>query len=188
MKEIFLALSVVSEIAAYLFYARAILKKEARPHRTTRFVLLILSNLTVLSLFAQSNSVAIWLAGVYALFSWLLFLLSFKYGMGGWSKTDILCLVIALFGIVTWKITNNPALALYSAIFADFTGMIPTLIKSYYHPKTEVWYFFFLAGFGAGLNLLAIHEWTLQQYAFPLYILLINIVMVSLLLRSKRLI
>ncbi len=187
MKEIILPLSIIINMVSYSSYIIAIFRGKAKPHRTTRFVLLTLSALATLSLLAQHNSVAVWLAGANLTFSSVLFLLSFKYGMGGWSKMDILCLVIAVVGIIIWQVTGSSTLALYAAILADFTGMVPTIIKSYYHPKTEVWYFFFLAGIGAALNLLATRVWTFQEYAFPLYITLINTGMVTLFFRHKLL-
>ena len=63
--------------------------------------------------------------------------------MGGWSKSDLICFLIALIGIISWQITKNPTLALYYAVAADFTGFVPTLIKTYRLPKTEVWTFYF---------------------------------------------
>ncbi len=184
MKEIFLGLSILFEIVAYALYLKAIFTGKAKPHRTTRLVILVIANVTALSLFAQQNYIVFWLASVAVVFSWIIFLLSFKYGMGGWEKTDIACLVIAIGGIVLWKATDDPFLALYAAILADFTGMIPTLLKTYHKPHTEVWYFFFLSGVSALCNIVALPFFTFQQYAYPMYILFINLLMVILIRRK----
>ncbi len=185
MKAAFIFISSALALVSPIVYSRAILKGEAKPHRTTRFVLLLITALTTASLFAQHNSVAIWLAGVSTIQAILIFGLSIKYGMGGWAKTDILCLVIALLGILLWKTTNNPVLALYSAIAADFTGMIPALIKTYRFPDTEVWSFYLLDVFAAGFSLLALKFWTPQEYSYPLYIMVINSIMVLFIVRPK---
>ncbi|OGK16683.1 hypothetical protein A2774_00075 [Candidatus Roizmanbacteria bacterium RIFCSPHIGHO2_01_FULL_39_12c] len=58
--------------------------------------------------------------------------------MGGWSKSDIICLVIAFMGIFLWQITKNPVISLYFAIVADFTGMIPAIIKTYKYPDIPI--------------------------------------------------
>jgi len=118
--------------------------------------LLFIAVITTASLFAQHDTVAIWLAGASALQAILLFGLSIKYGMGGWAKTDIACLIIAFIGIAFWQTTKNPSLALYASILSDFTGMIPALIKTYKYPKTEVWSFFLLDVFAAAFSLMAI--------------------------------
>jgi hypothetical protein len=166
-----------------VIYAQAILRGEARPHRTTRFVLLLITSLTTASLFAQHNQVAIWLAAASTLQALLIFVLSIKYGMGGWAKADLLCLGIALAGIVLWQTTHNPVLALYAAILADFTGMVPALIKTYRFPDTEIASFYVLDVFAAGFSMLALSIWTPQEYSYPVYIMVINLCMTLLVLR-----
>ena len=185
MSNIFIIISSLLALISPIIYSRAILKGEAKPHRTTRFVLLLITSLTTAALFAQGNRVAIWLAGVSTLQSIVIFFLSIKHGMGGWSKVDILCLLIALCGIVLWQITKNPVIALYFAIGADFTGMVPALIKTYHHPKTEVWIFYTLDVFAALFSLLALSRWTLEEYSYPVYIMFINVVMTLLIVKPK---
>lgn len=185
MQQVFIGISSLLALVSPLIYSVAIFKGEAKPHRTTRLVLLLITSLTTASLFAQNNQVAIWLAAASTFQSSLIFILSIKYGMGGWSKIDILCLGIALFGILLWKTTNDPTLALYAAIAADFTGMVPALIKTYRFPKTEVWSFYLLDVFAALFSLLALKIWTLQEYSYPVYIMIINICMVLLIVRPQ---
>ncbi|PJA37116.1 hypothetical protein CO181_04855 [candidate division WWE3 bacterium CG_4_9_14_3_um_filter_43_9] len=183
MPSVFIIISSLLALISPIVYSIAIFKGEAKPHRTTRLVLLLITSLTTASLFAQKNQVAIYLAGVSTIQSIMIFTLSLKRGMGGWSKTDLSCLFIALIGIVLWKVTENPVVALYCAIGADFTGMIPALAKTYKFPKTEVWTFYLLDVFAAFFILLALETWTLQEYSYPIYIMLINLVMVILIVR-----
>lgn len=189
MPNTFILISIVLALISPIIYSIAILKGEAKPHRTTRFVLLLITSLTTASLFAQGNRVAIYLAGVSTFQSIIIFILSIKHGMGGWAKSDIICLTFALIGIILWQITKNPVIALYFAISADFVGMIPAIVKTYHFPKTEIWSFFALDVFAAIFSLLALKSWTLQEYSYPVYIMLINIVMVFLIvIRPKRLV
>jgi len=183
MPSVFIIISSLLALISPIVYSIAIFKGEAKPHRTTRLVLLLITSLTTASLFAQKNQVAIYLAGVSTIQSIMIFTLSLKRGMGGWSKTDMLCLFIALIGIALWRITENPVVALYCAIGADFAGMIPALIKTSKFPKTEVWTFYLLDVFAAFFILLALETWTLQEYSYPIYIMLINLVMVILIVR-----
>lgn len=105
--------------------------------------------------------------------------------MGGWEKSDIACLLIAILGIVLWRLTNNPMLALIFSLIADFTGMIPALIKTYKFPETEVWYFYALDTVAAAFTIAAISLWTPKEYIYPLYILGINLIMSVLCLRKS---
>jgi hypothetical protein len=102
--------------------------------------------------------------------------------MGGWTKIDLACLVIALIGIIAWQTTKNPIIGLYCSILADFTGMVPALIKTYHFPKTEIATFFILDIFAAFFSLLATSNWSSEQITYPVYIGAINAIMVALIL------
>ena len=86
MKFFYILISTTLALISSVIYARAIILGEAKPHRTTRIILLLISILATASLFAQGDTVAIWLAGVSALQSVVIFMLSIKFGMGGWEK------------------------------------------------------------------------------------------------------
>ncbi len=183
IQNILIVISSVLAFVSYIVYIAAILKGKAKPHRTTRFVLVVITVLATASLFSQGNFVAIWLSGVFAFGCILIFLLSIKLGMGGTSKTDIICLVIAIIGIVLWRLTDNPIIALYTSIGADLIGQIPMLIKTYRFPETEVWTFYTLDVIAAILNLSATNHWSISDLAFPIYIILIDSIVVLFIFR-----
>ena len=133
----------------------------------------------------NKNTVAVWLAGVSMIQDFIVFVLSIKYGMGGWSKLDMLCLLIALLGIVAWQTTNNPLLGLYCSILADFTGMIPALVKTYKMPDTEIVTFYALDIVAAFFSLLATTVLSLENIAYPVYIFCINFLMCFLIIRPS---
>lgn len=125
--------------SSYLAYEWGMIKGWARPHRTTRLVIFVIVILGFLSLYAQGDRVVVWFLGICSVQSLIMLIMSFKYGMGGWAKEDLLALVIAIVGIVTWQVTDNPVLGLYAAVTADLAGMIPALIKTYRLPDSEYW-------------------------------------------------
>ncbi|MFA6256614.1 MAG: hypothetical protein WC606_05590 [Candidatus Absconditabacterales bacterium] len=185
IKTILIICSTMFALFSPIFYTLSILKGESKPHRTTRFVVLSITFLSFASLLAQHNTVAIFLAGVSVLQSILIFILCIKYGMGGWAKTDIICLVIAGIGILVWKLTSNPVMGLLASILADFVGYLPALIKTYKFPETETWVFYILDVLAGLFTLLAITNFTYQETSYPIYILAINLVMVIFILRPK---
>ncbi|MCA9373139.1 hypothetical protein KC921_03530 [Candidatus Woesebacteria bacterium] len=185
MQQILIAASVFLASLSSFVYFIAILRGQAKPHRTTRLVFLVITTLTTLSLLAQGNQVAVWLSGISTLQSMIIFGLSIKYGMGGWSKLDIFCLLTALAGIAAWQLTKNPLVALYFAIGADFIGILPTIIKTYHFPKTEVWTFYFLDVCAGICNVMATQNLVFDQYLYPVYIIAINLVMVFLVVRPS---
>ena len=180
---ILIATSTLITVVSYVVFIRSILAGQAKPHRTTRFLVMLVNIIQTASLIFTGNTVAVWLAGTFAFSNIIIFVLSIKYGLGGWAKLDIVCLVIALLSIVIWKITYNPGIALLFAIAADVTGFIPTIIKSYKRPETEVWLFFGIDAVAATFNLLATKEWTITSIAFPLYIIALDVLLVLLILK-----
>lgn len=59
MNTVFIVISSLLALISPLIYAKAILQGDAKHHRTTRFILLLITTLTTASLFAQHNTVAI---------------------------------------------------------------------------------------------------------------------------------
>jgi len=183
MSPLIIISSLLALFSAFL-NIRAILLGKAKPHRTTFFIFVLINSLAFASLFAQHDTVAIYLAFFNAASLLIIFLLSLKYGMGGWAPLDIVCLLIALVGITIWKFTSIPMIALYSAIFADIVSLIPTFKKIYFHPKTEVWEFWFIGFLSALLNLLAVKSWDFNSILFPLFLTIANLVTVLLIIRK----
>ncbi len=181
-------LVLISSVLAFIgpvIYTVSILRGRSKPHRTTRLVLFLISTLGTLSFFLVKDYANFWLFISYALGNLILFLLSIKYGMGGWSKSDIVCLLIALVGIIVWQISGNPLTALYASVIADFTGMIPALRKTYAHPETEIWPFYFCDILATLLIIVAHKHITFNELLYPLYLLVINATMIIFIIRPR---
>ena len=114
----------------------------------------------------------------------LLFLMSLKYGMGGVTTVDKYSLVIAIAGLIGWQVTGDPLIALLFAIFADFVGFVPALIKTYKEPNTEGPWFYYLESTSVLLNIVMIGAWSIDLL-FPVHILLTNVFMLGLIFREK---
>ncbi len=183
--NLFIVASTLLVFISPIVYIRAIFQGRAKPHRTTRLTILATTVLGTASLLAQHDQVAVWLAGASALQALVIFSLSLKFGMGGWAKSDLLCLIIAAIGIVAWQTTTNPIFGLLASIFADLAGMVPTLIKTYRLPKTEIVTFYLLDTVAGLFSLFAVKTWTFQEFGYPLYIFAINFLVALLVLRPK---
>ena len=167
-----------------LLYIISILRGKNKPQRITRFVVFGTILLGTFALYANHDWPTFWLNVVYCVSNLLIFLLSIKYGMGGWAKTDIACLVISGIGILIWQITSEPLLALFASIFANIIGNIPALLKTYKFPKTETWIYYFLGIFANGIILFAQKSFSFGKYVFPIYIVLLNTTFLFLILRG----
>lgn len=185
MKTVFLVLSTLLPLYSPVPYIRSILAGATRPHRTTRLVYLVIGILTTLSLLVSGDRVALWISAVSLLQAIVLFFLGLKYGMGGWAKMDIACLILAIAGIIAWQTTDNPLFGLYFGIGADFMGTVPTLIKTWRNPSSEEPTFYILDATAGVFNMLALTNWAVGDFAYPLYLFLVNALVALLVLRPK---
>jgi hypothetical protein len=178
----FIIFAVAIRFIGGLTYAWAVIKKRARPNPVTWFFW----SLTPMIVFAAQISEHIgWSAAMtFALgFSPLIvFVLSLKDNLNRSQLTPatITCGVLAAIGVMLWLTTNNPALAILFSILADIFGSIPTVIKAYKNPKSEVAFPYFLSSASMVITLLTITKWSLPSYGFPIYIFLINALIFSL--------
>ena len=186
MKTVFLIASAILPIWSPIVYIRSILRGESKPHRTTRFVYLATGILTTLALWHEHNTAAFLISAVSAAQSLVLFFFSFRYGVGGWSPTDIVCLIFSVTGMTLWQTTTNSFYGLYFGIAADFIGTIPTLIKTYNNPETENPTYYALDTLAGACNCVALSAWTIATTSYPLYLVFVNGLIAVLARRKKR--
>jgi hypothetical protein len=99
--------------------------------------------------------------------------------MGGASTIDRVCLILAAILLIYWITTKDTHLSTVYAVIIDGIGAIPTLIKTYHHPKSETYIQWTLAGIAGLLTIFAVPrlDWILLIY--PLYVFLMNGAIVS---------
>jgi hypothetical protein len=94
----------------------------------------------------------------------------------------------ALLAIVIWYITDN---ALYSVLLitlVDALWFYPTFRKSYYRPFQETLSTYLLSGTKFIFSIIALTNYTLITYLYPLSLVIMNFVFViMLLIRRKKL-
>lgn len=118
-------------------YIVSIFRGHTKPERMSYFIWFIVDALTIASYIAIGATTTIWVGLVFVFTGFIIFLLSLKYGMGGFSKLDIFCLFLALIGLLLWATTQNALLAMCFALFAAKVGFLPTIKKAYFFPETE---------------------------------------------------
>lgn len=186
MTIILITLSVALPLLSPIIYVRSILDGFTKPHRTTHFVLLLITTVAFIGLLAQDNKAALGLAFASVVQQVVIVGLSLRYGMGGKTPFDVVCLLLALLGVVWWQITDDPLVAVTAAVAADLIGCIPTLLKTYRWPHTEEWRFYALDTIAGIAAFLALHDRSFELAIYPAYITIINLAMVILIKRSWK--
>lgn len=151
-------------------YLLDILKGKTKPQRTTWFIWSVLG---VISFTSQLKLGAHWslvYVGLNAAGNIAVFLLSMKYGIGGWRKLDVLALCIATIGVTIALYVDSPLIALLGSILADFSGTSLTLYKTYLQPTTETSITWFFLGTSSLFAAMAVGKWDVSLLLYPLYL------------------
>jgi hypothetical protein len=176
----FVILGALIQLWGILVYARDTLRGKTKPNRVTWF----LWALAPIIAFAAEINKGVGLRSLMTLSVGLgpliVLFVSFANKKSYWrlKKSDYICGLLSILGLVLWRLYNQGDLAIVFSVAADLLAAAPTLVKSYYHPETESSEAYWVAVINAGITLLTIKVWNIANSAFPIYIFLINIVFV----------
>ena len=108
----------------------------------------------------------------------LTFIASFTNKNAKWklTKFDILCGFLSVVGLILWLITKVGNVAIFFSIMADGLAALPTVIKAYKYPETEIAWPWLATCIGVTLTLLTLQEWTFANSGFILYIFIVDLI------------
>jgi hypothetical protein len=104
------------------------------------------------------------------------FIASFVNKQAEWKLTrfDMVCGILSLAGLTLWMITKVANVAIFFSIVADGFAAVPTIVKAYKYPDTEIAWPWIATVFGVILTLLTLSTLTFANSGFILYILVVN--------------
>ena len=178
----FVILGAIIAAAGSLFYLIDTLKGKVKPNRVS---FLLWSLAPLIAFFAEIKQGV----GIQALMTFVvgflpltIFIASFVNKKAEWKLTgfDLMCGALSIVGLVLWYITKSGDIAIIFSILADGLAAMPTIVKSFNYPETESAWPYFASTISAILTLLTVKVWNIANIAFPLYIVLITLVIFSL--------
>jgi hypothetical protein len=172
-------------LLGYVPYIATILLRKTVPNRATWFIWATLGGIVAMSYWASGASNTLWVAVSHFVGQSVIALLSIRFGEGGWTSLDRLCLFGTAISLLSWLIFSSPLAALTISLIIDLLGAIPTLRKSFLEPEKEdllTWGIFLTA---STLNLLIVGQWKFSLVSYPLYLFLLHFLIITLILRPK---
>jgi hypothetical protein len=181
-------LSFVVLLLSYIPYVIDILKGNTKPERAAFFIWTVLGFSLISSQLAEGGRESVLLSVGGTVGPLIVFLLSIKYGVGGFLLRDKFALVFAAIGLLLWYLTNNPAFVLWIAILIDSAGVYLLLIKSYKDPASEL-PLLWASGVVAGtLSILSVGRLDINLLAFPVWLTINNgVIFTTIIYRTKKL-
>jgi len=193
MLDFLVIVAAIGSLSAALVYIRSMFRGNTKPNRVTW----LMWSVAPLIAFAASASSGVGWAALPVFmsgFSPLLILsASFLAKKAYWklSKFDYACGLLSAFALVLWWVTKEPNVAIAFAIASDGLAAVPTFTKSWRFPETESVWPYIIGVFGAASSYTAIIMWTFSAYAFPTYLIVVNLLVLMalynrLLFKRKR--
>ena len=167
-------LAGVIGIADTIPYVRDTLRGATRPHRGTWLIWGVLAVVVCLSQYADGASWSLIMAGVQAVLTSLIFLLSIRRGEGGLSPAEVVMIAIAAAGVIGWLLADEPLVATGCVVAADIIGAAMMVPKTYRDPESETLVTFVFASVGGALAAGAVGALDFSLLLYPVYYCLVN--------------
>ena len=167
-------------VADTIPYIRNTLRGLTRPHRGTWLIWGVLAVVVCLSQRADGASWSLIMAGVQAVLTSVIFLLSIRHGEGGLSQTEAVMFALAAGGVVGWIVADEPIIATACVVVADLIGAAMMVPKTYRDPGSETLVTFAFASLGGLLAAGAVGALDLSLLLYPLYYFAVNAAIVVL--------
>lgn len=141
MKEFLALIASVLAIIGNISYLKDIFKNKIRPHPYTWFIWSIVSCVTFFGALQKGAGIGVLPTGIAEGFTIIIFLFSLKYVLRGdvshIRKIDNYFFIICLLGLIPWVITHDPTISVVIVVSIDVIAFIPTLRKTWMHPRSE---------------------------------------------------
>ncbi len=181
------ALGGIITFASIIPYAKDILYGTTRPNIVSY---ILWGMLLAISMFAQSSSGASW--SIILIWADLLVVVAviafciFGYGYKKYGRLEFFCFSLAIIAIISWQVTEEPVWAIIFALVADILAGVPTIVKTYRDPRSEIPTAWFMTAIGGVLGILSTTIIDLPNLLFPIWIVLINSAVGILALRGRK--
>ncbi len=146
VREIFSFVAALLHAAGFVPYARAILRKEAKPAKASWLIWAGVDSIVIAGMYAEHSVNGQIVAAVLG--AWVIALIALRFGTPGWTRLDRFCLGGAVLGIALWCIFSEPILGIVTSLSVVFLGSIPTFVSAWDNPSREnrtAWILFWLS-------------------------------------------
>lgn len=158
------------------YYLYETIAGRAQPNRITWLLWGIFPMVIFVAQRAQGVEGLSWVSFAAGFTPLLVVVASFFNKKAYWKSNprDYGLMAAAIIGILLWAMTDNPNLAILLSLLADVLAGVPTLIKSYRHPRSESWIAYAVSAFGFGISFLSIQTHHFENTTFVAYLLILN--------------
>lgn len=186
MKEFLGILAVIITFVGYAPYVLDTIKGKTRPHLfswfTWGFVTFVIFALQVLGHGGAGTyttlATAILCSGI--------FFVGLKNGKRDITKFDTIIFVITLIATGIWIFAKQPVISTILIVTINTLANIPTIRKSWHDPNSETLFTWEMGAVRNFLGLIALSEFSILTWLYPVTNLIINIIESSILIIRRK--
>lgn len=186
MKETIGLIAVFLTIIGHLPYITDIFKGKTKPHIFTWFVWAIVTILAFIGQWQKGGGAGAWTTGITGIITVFITILAIRNGSRDITNTDKICFIAALIAIIPWYVTKDPTLSIVIITLIDVFAILPTVRKTLKDPSSETLFTYALNILRHGLSVIALANYNLATYLYPAALLIMNLGMTLIILRTKR--
>ena len=179
MLEYLVIIAAAASMLAALVYVRSMFTGRTKPNRVTWLMWAVAPLIATAAEVSKGVGWAVlpvFMAGFSPL---MIFTASFFAKKAYWKSStfDYVCGALSGLALFMWWLTKDPNVAIVFAVSSDALASIPTITKAWSNPETESIWPYVVGVFGAASSLVVATFWTFSVYAFPSYLIIINILL-----------
>lgn len=185
MKETIGLIAVALTIIGHLPYITDIFKGKTKPHIFTWVVWAIVTILAFIGQWQKGGGAGAWTTGATGLITILIAILALRNGSKDITKTDKVCFIAALISTIPWYLTKDPTFSIVIITLIDVFAFIPTIRKTIKDAGSETLFTYALNVLRHGLSIVALANYNVATYLYPIALLIMNLGMTYVILKFK---
>ncbi len=170
--------ALILNFIGYVPYIRGIFEGKVKPQRITWGIWSILTLVAFVNQVMNGGGWSSLFFGSTTALVLLVFIISMRKGVGGSSRFDQIILGVAALLFTYWIFSQDTYYSTLIAVAIDGVGALPTVIKAYRQPDTEVYLQWVLAGIAGLFSMVAVPAYSFILLVYPAYVFLMNAVVV----------
>jgi len=180
LSEKIIYIGVFINLICLIWYIRNIFYKNTRPNLVSFSIWTIAPFVGVFLQIKSGAGLSVlgtFMAGFGPLLI-IIFSLIKKNGFWKLNRFDLICGFFSILALIIYIITNKLGISILFAIVSDGLAAFPTIIKSFKFPETETPILYMGGIINNILALFIITNWTFSIYAFSIYFIVINTIII----------
>jgi hypothetical protein len=185
-KTLISIIAIVLTFVGYVPYLRDTIKGKTTPHIYTWFIWGFVTAIAYGLQVSGGAGVGSWVTLAVVIVSAVIVLLSLRNGKKDIQKSDSVFLILSLAALGLWLIAKQPIVSVILTCTIDMLGFIPTIRKSWNKPYSETLFSYELNAFRHGLSILALQQYSLLTWLYPVSWTLANALFSGMLIIRRK--